>query len=281
MRRRAGARAGHDRQMQRVLLEREDEVARLAAALDQARDGRGGLALVEGPAGIGKTRVVEAAREHAASRGTAVLAARASELDHDFPFGVVRQLLEPLLATGAARARLLRGAAAGATAVLGPGAGADVAPGTDPSWAHFHALYWLVATLAEQGPAALFVDDIHWADASSLRFLQFLLPRLADLPVVVVAAARPPEGGARPHPIDALAADPLTVVVRPAPLSDRAVAALVAGRLGDGGDARFCAACREATGGNPFLLQELLRELAVEGTAPDARHTPLVRQLAP
>jgi DNA-binding CsgD family transcriptional regulator len=266
-----------------VLLEREHELERLTALLDGVTAGRGGLVLVEGPPGIGKTRLADAARERARDRGLAVLAARASELDRDFPFGVVRQLFEPLLAAASApaRARLLRGAAAGAAAVLGPDASPPVAPGADPSWAHFHALYWLVANLAEQAPLAVVADDVHWADASSLRFLQFLAPRLAGLPVLVLLAARPPEPSTEPHPIDALASDPATAVLRPAPLSGRAVATLVAGRMGEAADAGFCDACRTATGGNPLLLRELLRELAADDVAPSAAHASLVRQLAP
>src|SRR4051812_7092417 len=260
-----------------LLLERDGELARLAARLDDARAGRGGVVLLEGPPGIGKTRLSETARDRAREAGVTVLSARASELDRDFPFGVARQLFEPLLAGAgpASRERLLRGAASGAGAVLGPDAPA-AAPGTDPSFAHFHALYWLVANLAEEAPAALFVDDLHWADASSLRFLQFLLPRLADLPVLLVLAARPAEAGA----IDAIATDALTVTLRPGPLSDRAVSALVTTRLGDA-DGGFCDACTKATGGNPFLLRELLRELAADEVAPSAANVGLVRQLAP
>src|SRR4028119_2035647 len=68
------------------------------AALDDAFGGRGRVLLIEGPAGIGKTRLLEALRSRGRDRGAAVLGARASELDRDFPLGVVRQLFEPLLA---------------------------------------------------------------------------------------------------------------------------------------------------------------------------------------
>jgi DNA-binding CsgD family transcriptional regulator len=214
-----------------------------------------------------------------------VLSARASELDSEFPFGVVRQLFEPLLAGAdpARREALLGGAAGAAAPLLGHGSvdRQAAATGADPSLAHFHALYWLTANLAEEAPAALVIDDIHWADASSLRFLQFLLPRLDELPVLVALAARPAEAGIDRKLIDSLATDPLALVLRPGPLSDRAVALLIAAELGESADSKFGNACRQATGGNPFLLRELLLELAAEGVAPSAAQVPLVRELAP
>ena len=81
--------------------------------------------------------------------------------------------------------------------------------------------------------------------------------------------------------IDAMATDPLTVVLRPAPLSDDAVAALVATQLGSEPDRRFSDACRTATGGNPFLLRELLRELAAEPVASRDEALSRVREVAP
>jgi hypothetical protein len=101
-----------------VLLERERELASLDALLDEAAGGQARLALIEGPAGIGKTRLVAEARRRAAERGFRVLAAQGGELEREFPFGVVRQLFEPELAVDSARA--LAGAAEPARAVFEP-----------------------------------------------------------------------------------------------------------------------------------------------------------------
>jgi DNA-binding CsgD family transcriptional regulator len=290
-----------------VLLERDDELRELDRLVGDVCAGRGRLVLIEGPPGIGKTRLLETARAEARRRGMTVLAARASELDREFPFGVVRQLFEPLIATAeeGRRALLLRGAAGLAGPLLGgggaprggaaaPGAGrvgasahaesagaAQPEPAAAGSLAFLHALYWLTANLAEDGPAALAIDDLHWADPSSLRFLQFLAPRLEELPVLLTLATRPHEPGLDRRAIDALATDPLATVLRPGPLSGDAVARLVAAELGSAPDGRFSAACREATGGNPFLVGELLRELSAEGVEPIGEREPLVRQLAP
>src|SRR2546428_8116197 len=120
-----------------ALLERERELTELGRLVEQAYAGRGRLVLVEGPPGIGKTRLLEAARLRAGERGMVVLSARASELDRAFPFGVVRQLFEPLLASAHAgqRATLLHGAAGLAAPLLGHGSPDRAAAGAaaDPS----------------------------------------------------------------------------------------------------------------------------------------------------
>ena len=69
--------------------------------------------------------------------------------------------------------------------------------GVDPSFAILHGLYWLCANLAATGPLCLVVDDAHWADAASLRYLAFLLTRLEELDVALVVATRPREAGDR------------------------------------------------------------------------------------
>src|SRR4051794_13768788 len=117
------------------LLEREDELQELARAVEHACGGRGSLVLIEGPPGIGKTRLLEAARAEGRSGALRVLSGRASELDRDFPFGVIRQLLEPL----ASDEQLLGGAAAIAAPLL-RGESAD-AGDSDPL-PLFHGLYW-------------------------------------------------------------------------------------------------------------------------------------------
>lgn len=266
------------------LLDRDTEVTELDRLVEAAIAGRGRVALVEGPPGIGKTRLLDLARVRAREKGMTALSARASELDRDFPFGVVRQLFEPLVARAPAprRAELLRGAAELAGDLLGAPVEAAGSPaGVDPSLAHFHALYWLAANLADENPLVLLVDDLHWADASSLRFLAFLSARLDELPVLVVAAARLAEPGADRRELAALAADARTVVLRPGPLADASVAALVADALGADPDPGFRDACRTATGGNPFLLGELLQELAAGGVVPDADRVAMVHEVAP
>ena len=259
-----------------AVLEREAELARLQAAVARARSGHGSLLVVEGPAGIGKSALLDATRAVAHAQGVRLLRARGGELERDFPFGVVRQLFEPALAeAGAAeRADLLQGPAATAGRLLGlpgaPGGEAQLAA-PDASFAVLHGLYWLSANLAARRPLALVVDDAHWADAPSLRFLAFLLPRLEELPLALVVATRPEAEGASGPLLALLLADPLAGVVRPAPLSTGAVAQLVRDGLGREPAAAFAAACRRVTGGVPFLVRELVAALHDEGIAPTAQ----------
>jgi hypothetical protein len=119
-----------------------------------------------------------------------ILAARATELEHEFSYGVVRQLVDPLL-RGAAqerRRRLLDGADAAVAALRLERPGE--APGTGSEFAALHGLYRLFANLAEEQPLLMMVDDAHWADTASLRFLAFVGPRLPELPVLLLIAAR-------------------------------------------------------------------------------------------
>src|SRR5207244_4296933 len=115
----------------RLLLERDRELERIGRCLRRAWQGRGGALVVEGPAGMGKTVLLAAARDGAEGEGFRVLRARGAELEREFAFGVVRQLVEPVVARASEqeRARLFEGAPGGAARLLGlPGLG-DVGGG--------------------------------------------------------------------------------------------------------------------------------------------------------
>jgi predicted ATPase len=181
------------------LFEREGELGRIGALLAAARAGSGGVLVITGPAGIGKTSLVGAAGESARLAGMRVLSGRGGELEGGFSFGVARQLFEPLLAGAgpAERHALLAGAASRALAAIEDAAGpTPVAAGSDPPFAVVHGLYWLVVNASGAGPVLVAIDDLHWADQASLRFVLYLADRLAGLPVGLVVAWRTGEATA-------------------------------------------------------------------------------------
>ncbi|MGA2006184.1 MAG: AAA family ATPase [Solirubrobacteraceae bacterium] len=253
------------------LVERDRELAEVDRALGGALAADGWLHVIEGPAGIGKTALLDEARRRAAQAGVAVLAARGGELEGEFPYGVVRQLFESVVRTArpARRRRLLAGAAGfAAPAVLGPEA--ETAAPADPAFTVAHGLYWLAANLGSEAPLALVVDDVHWSDAPSLRFLLHLARRLSGLPVTLIVSIRSGEPGSDPGLVGELAGSPGARVSVPAALSEAAVASLLAAAFGQPADVGFVRACARATGGNPFLLRELAAALSADGIEPTA-----------
>jgi DNA-binding CsgD family transcriptional regulator len=243
-----------------ALLEREEDLAALEALLTDVLVGEGRLAMIEGPAGIGKTRLLEEARATAARMGLSVLHARGGELERDFGFGVVRQLFEPCMAGARVgeRSELFAGAAGLAKTVIAPSL-PPAAAGADLSHAALHGLYWLVVNMAERSPLLFAVDDLQWVDGPSLRFLHYLVTRLDGVAVGIVACRRTGEASSEPELLDGLALE--ARLMRPAALSRAAVATIVRARLGADAAPELCDACHESSRGNPFLLGELLLEL--------------------
>jgi DNA-binding CsgD family transcriptional regulator/tetratricopeptide (TPR) repeat protein len=262
-----------------MLLERDRELEAVAALVDAAADGNGGVLWIEGAAGIGKTSLLDHARARCATSGVRWLSARGGALERDLAFGVVRGLFEPLLSTSdpAERAELLAGSARLAAPVISfDDAGPD---GPEASAGTLHGLYWLVTNLTDRGPVLLGVDDAHWADAPSLRALAYLARRIADLPVAMVVAARPAGPETDSRLFDAIRER--SGILRPRPLSRDGSDALVRRRIPDAGEAAFAAACHDATGGNPFLLHALLAVLVADGVRPDAGGARAVAERAP
>src|SRR3954451_8280453 len=168
-----------------VVIERDAELAVLEEAVAAAGAGHGRAALVEGEAGIGKTRLLEAARVHAIASRARALYATADEIEADVPLAAARALL----------ARAAGGFAPGGPSRLGVlalagGLGETGAPGSRGDQV-VHALWWLIVELAEEGPLALFLDDAQWADELTLALLRLAARRARELPLTLVVAARP------------------------------------------------------------------------------------------
>ena len=166
--------------------------------------------------------------------------------------------------------RALAGAAAPAAAVFEARAAADAEGGA--SFAALHGLYWLTLNLAAERPLLLAVDDLHWCDRPSLRFLAYLARRLDG-----AAGARrrrrcaPASRGTDPALLGEIVQRPrdAAAAARAAERRRRSPRSCASGSAPTPTPA-FCAACHDATGGNPLLLRQLLRALEAEGVAPDA-----------
>ena len=244
-------------------LEREDELDCIAAALDGAAGGAGCVLVIEGPAGIGKTQLVADARALAKLRGFGRLWAVGDELESAMPWAVVRQLVERSISRyrGETREAILKGPAGAALSALDRAP--DDARGADAALARtLHALWWVAADLASERPLLICVDDAQWSDTPSLRFLVHLARRIADLPIALVIATRPPAD--RSGPLAELTAGRVGRRLAPQPLSDAAIGELCTRDEVVPAPA-VLAALHVASGGNPFLAGQLAEEIAARG----------------
>jgi DNA-binding CsgD family transcriptional regulator len=254
--------------------------------LGGAQASMGSVVMLEGPAGKGKSRLLHLAEDLARARGMRVLGASGTELERHFPFGVAIQLFEPwwLSAGEDERTEAKSGASTAAAALLerGPG-GVD----SDAGYATVHGLFRLTARLAaagaegsEQAPLVMLVDDAQWADGPSLRFLAYTAERLSDLPIALIVSMRPGEPGADVEGLAALRAAAGGWLLRLQSLSAPAAEQLIRAEFPDADDA-FCRACTRITGGNPFLLLELLGQVRADSLAPDGPTASRLGDLAP
>jgi DNA-binding CsgD family transcriptional regulator len=226
--------------------------------------GAGSLLWFEGPPGIGKSALLAATEGRARAAGVGVCHGTGRELETGFSFGVVLQLLERVLRRLPEEDRdaVCGGAAALARPLLLPAPDDPPVPGAVDRIVH--GLFWVVANLAERAPLVLVVDDLHWVDGASLRFLHYLAGRIADLPVAVVGATRPVDaGGLAGSLLATRGSSRRTVGV----LSEAAVSELAGGDVGP----QLRALLHRLTGGNPLLVHELLENLqAVSERTEDA-----------
>ena len=253
------------------LLERAAELEELESLIAGAAIGAGRLLLLEGPPGIGKTALLAEAHERARAAGFGVFTASGSELERDFTLGVARQLFEePARGLSAAsRRRVLSGAAALSAELVGAGGPAPPTSGHGSDlFPLVHGLYWLCANLSASRPLLLALDDAHWADAASLKFVHYLARRIDGLPILLLLTLRSTYPEAQLPMADALRADPAATRMELRALSPSAAHRLVAEIFETAPDRSFVRACHEVSGGNPLLLTELARSLAGDGVMP-------------
>jgi len=243
---------------------RERDLAELDAVLTLATAGRGELVLIAGEAGIGKTRLAEMAAERAHAMGMQVAWAGCWEAGAAPAFWPWRQLIREIAGDRAETANTPAGEPL-ARLLLGlPDAEPD---GTraDPELARlelFEAVAAQVRSAARGRPLLLVFDDLHWADAPSIRLLTFVAPLLRAMPVVVLGTSRDTELGAGNPFWEALPGllrhgRKLLLTGLTAPEIGQLVAVLTGARPSSETEA----AIHRHTGGNPLFARELVRLL--------------------
>ncbi|HEY6887516.1 MAG TPA: AAA family ATPase, partial [Solirubrobacter sp.] len=260
------------------LIERDGQLAIATELLERALGGGGGLLVVEGQAGTGKTRLLAELTAAARERGAAILTARGGELELDVTYGIARQLFERRLhdASAEERERLLAGAARLAQAAVGSDADVVFSPETGVD----HGLYWLVANLEAEGPLVLVIDDAQWADVASARFLLYLARRVDSLRVLLMLGIRTGEEPADPGLIHHLRAQAdRRVVVEP--LTAAGSEALLRGTFDGTLPAAAIEACHRVSGGNPFLLGQVAGELVTSAPADERALLERINTLIP
>ena len=241
-------------------LGRPVELARVLGLVERVELGRGGVGFIEGEAGIGKTSLLEAVLAEVVPRGYLVLRGAASELEADRPFGALAEALEIHSASSdperAAIARLLLGEPTDP--------GATLRSVAELRYRLVEAMVSLMERLALAGPVVLALEDLHWADSSTLLAVRHVGRRLTQLPLVVLGTFRPSPASAK---LDGVVAD---LVGRGAlhlalgRLDDTAVAELVERVAQAPPTARLLAATADAAG-NPLFVTELVGALKAEG----------------
>jgi DNA-binding CsgD family transcriptional regulator/tetratricopeptide (TPR) repeat protein len=243
------------------LVGRAADLDRLRAVVERAATGQAGAAVVEGEAGIGKSRLVAEAVEFARGLGFRVFIGACDQIEQDRPLRAVGEALE--IARGAPdrqRAEL-------AEMLLGGPAAERVVPaaGTaDEGWLIVEAVLDVLDGVASKGPVALVIEDLQWADSLTLRAMHAIARRSTRLPLAWFVTVRP---GSQSVAVDRTVTDLLTrgaehVVLGPLGADDVAeLAREVAGvQVGAGLLARV-----EVAGGNPLFVIELVRALADDG----------------
>ncbi|MEU6477234.1 AAA family ATPase [Streptomyces sp. NPDC047017] len=245
------------------LRERDEEITAVLRAVDTLctdRSSSGGLLVFQGEAGLGKTALLTETRRIAEERGCAVWSARGGEILRSVPFNVVRQLLQPaLLALLPEEAREYLGDAYG---MAGPALGiAEPGDGHADPQAVCEGLVTAVRRLADRAwPLVLLIDDAHWADEETLRWLAAFAERLDDLSVLLVVTRRPGEvSGDSARLLGEVAA--AAGVSDLSTLSPGATADLTRATLGGHADPPFCREVWAVTGGNPYETVELLAKV--------------------
>jgi DNA-binding CsgD family transcriptional regulator/predicted negative regulator of RcsB-dependent stress response len=215
--------------------------------------------IIEGEPGLGKTAFLNAACHVAREAGHDVLYARGGALEAESPFGIVRQLFQPVEATLSSNERdMCANVTTSLSEVRRP-----------IPFEVIHDLYLSLAHLASSRPIVIAIDDLQWSDYESLVWVQYVARRLESGRISFIGSSTCRVAGTALAAVDNIIAEPSTRVFSLRPLSVDSVTKLVGRQLNVDSEESFARACHTITGGNPFLLHSLLSALEREGFGPD------------
>ena len=253
-----------------ALIGRHEELRTLDGLLQAAAMGRGGMALVGGDAGVGKTALVRHLKVMAAHRSMRVIEGRCSAAEMGVPYAPFMDAL---------RFRIAKGESDAATQVLQPiiahvaplfaglESGEDTAPATATA-APFDPIFGTLCRLSALGPILFIVEDLHWADATSRDLLHYIARRMSTLPMLFVATYRSDEL----HHLDgvqrlvaALTRERVASRIQLEQLDEKETAELIQAIIGTKPEPRVSTGVYERTEGNPLFIEEYVSALLKEG----------------
>ncbi|QSB15093.1 AAA family ATPase [Natronosporangium hydrolyticum] len=252
------------------LVGREHPLAVLTAELQRTLTSHGGLTLLTGEPGIGKTRLAGELVEQARAQGALVASGSAWEAEGAPGFWPWVQVLRSLRrdASDLAWGGAWRAAGEPLAHLLGEAVGTDLSEAAgEAAFAVSDAVTTLLVTLSRDRPVVVFLDDLHWADAASVKLLEFVANHTWFERVLVVAGYRDVEVERADHPLQPLFAG-LTrraTMVTLAGLTVDQTAAVFAGATGQRPDPQAAALLHRRTGGNPFFVEQAARLRASGG----------------
>lgn len=260
---------------------REVERAELRAALDQMLLGQGGMILIGGEPGVGKTRLVRELQREARQRGCLTLSGHCYEMEGSPPFVPFVEYMEEAARLVPQAFRAALGDDAGEIAAIVPGLRRlypDIPPALEvppeqQRRVSFNAFLEFLQRASRKSPSVLLFDDLHWADDPTLQLLQHLAPHLATMRTLMVGTYRDVELDVKKpfaRALESLVRQRLARRISLRRLSAEDVEHMLTEMSGAPAPSSVVRVVFQETEGNAFFIEEVYQHLSEEGRLFDA-----------